>query len=235
MATVYLARDLKHDRQVALKCLRPELASSVGADRFLREVQVSARLSHPHILTLIDSGRAGDTLFFVMPFVEGESLRERIGREGRLSVAETVTLVSQIASALSYAHEQGLLHRDIKPENILMHRGEAQVSDFGIAVGLEAAQSERLTATGLSVGSPTYMSPEQADDGAKVDQRSDIYSLGCLAYEMLAGRPPFQAETARARMMKIIAGNATPLQELVDRRPRRCCHCGPSGFGGGAR
>ncbi|MBT8487345.1 MAG: protein kinase [Gemmatimonadetes bacterium] len=204
MAVVYLARDLKHDRHVALKSLRPELASSVGGERFLREIQLSARLSHPHILTLIDSGQAGDVLFFVLPYVEGESLREWIARDAGLPLEDAVRIAEQVASALTYAHEQGVVHRDIKPENILIHGGEAQVSDFGIAVGLEAAQSERLTVSGFSIGSPVYMSPEQADGGSDIDQRSDIYSFGCLVYEMIAGHPPFAADSTRTLVAQIL-------------------------------
>ena len=214
MAIVYLARDLKHDRRVALKSLRPELASSVGAERFLREIQLSARLSHPHILTLIDSGQAGDTLFFVLPYVEGESVREWIARDGRLPVEDAVRIAREVASALAYAHGQGVIHRDIKPENILIHGGEAQVSDFGIAVGLQAAQSERLTSTGFAVGSPAYMSPEQATGDSDVDQRSDIYSLGCLTYEMIAGEAPFSADSARALVTKILTAIPDRLDQV---------------------
>jgi dienelactone hydrolase len=191
MATVYLAHDLKHDRDVALKVLHAEVASTVGRERFLREIQITARLNHPHILTLIDSGEAGDILYYVLPLVDGESLRERLDRDGQLGPSETATLISQIADAVDYAHEQGVLHRDIKPENILLHRGAAMVSDFGIAVGLAAARDERLTETGTSIGTPSYMSPEQIEAETTVDRRSDVYAVGCLAYEMLVGKPPY--------------------------------------------
>jgi tRNA A-37 threonylcarbamoyl transferase component Bud32/predicted esterase len=214
MAIVYRCRDLKHDRTVALKVLRPEVAASIGAERFLREIQISARLNHPHILTLIDSGAADGFLYFVLPYVEGESVRERIDREGRLPIEEALRITDQVASALGYAHAEGVIHRDIKPGNILIHRGEAEVSDFGIAVGIAAAADERLTSTGLAVGSPGYMSPEQIDETGSVDDRSDLYSLACLAYEMLTGTAPFTASSAQASLVKALTGSPTRLEEL---------------------
>jgi tRNA A-37 threonylcarbamoyl transferase component Bud32 len=203
MATVYLALDLRLHRQVALKVLRPELAASLGKERFLREIEIAARLSHPHILPLSDSGETGGHLFYVMPYVEGESLRQRLESEGQLPVAEVIAIVRAVASALTYAHHHGVVHRDIKPENILLARdseGGAPhpvVADFGIARALDASGGERLTETGLALGTPAYMSPEQAASG-RLDGRSDIYALGCLAYEMLAGQPPFVGATAQA-------------------------------------
>ena len=203
MATVYLAQDLKLHRPVALKILRPELAASLGAERFLREIQIAARLSHPYILPLHDSGEAGGRLYYAMPYVEGESLRQRLEREGQLPLAETIAIVGAVASALTYAHRHGVIHRDIKPENILLanesgtSRVHPLVADFGIARALDAAGSERLTETGLALGTPAYMSPEQAA-GGRIDGRSDIYALGCVAYEMLAGAPPFTGPSTRA-------------------------------------
>lgn len=219
MARVYLARDLKHDRPVALKVLRTELASSLGAERFLREIQISARLNHPHILTLIDSGRAGDLLYFVLPYVDGESLRQWIDREGRLPLATAVGIAEQVASALDYAHEEGVIHRDIKPGNILIHRGEVEVSDFGIAVGVEAAGGERLTTAGLAVGSPAYMSPEQARGEMAVDERTDVYSLGCLVHEMLAGEPPFRGNSPQAVLARVLTAEPERLDEVRDEMP----------------
>ena len=214
MNTVYLAQDLKHDRQVAVKVFHLEVSSSVGHERFLREVQISARLNHPHILTLIDSGQVGDLLYYVMPYVEGESLRQRIEREGPLDVEEAVGLIGQITAALDYAHGQGVIHRDIKPENILIHRGEAMVSDFGIAIGLESAKTGRLTATGTLLGTPFYMSPEQVESDADLDVRSDIYALGCVAHEMLAGEPPFTGTSAQVVLAKILTADPTTLSEV---------------------
>ncbi len=191
MAIVYLARDLKHDRLVAIKVLRPEIAVALGSERFLQEIQIAAKLNHPHILALHDSGEADGFLFYVMPHVEGESLRERLNREKQLGVADALRFTEQVASALDYAHGQAVIHRDIKPENILLHEGVAMVADFGIALAVSAAGGERLTETGLSVGTPEYMSPEQGSGGGEIDSRSDLYSLGCVVYEMFAGHPPF--------------------------------------------
>src|SRR5712692_5203288 len=190
MATVYLAQDLRHDRRVALKVLRPELASVLGPERFLREVRITAKLQHPHVLTLIDSGEASGFLYYVMPFVEGESLRDRLRLAPRLPLEEALRIAAAAAGPLYYAHRQGVIHRDIKPENILLHQGEAMVADFGIAFAVSGA-GERLTEVGLSLGTPAYMSPEQACGAPDLDGRSDIYSLGCVLYEMLAGEPPF--------------------------------------------
>jgi TolB-like protein/Tfp pilus assembly protein PilF/tRNA A-37 threonylcarbamoyl transferase component Bud32 len=197
MATVYLARDVKHHRQVAVKVLHPELAAGLGTERFLREIRIEAALQHPHILPLHDSGEADGFLYYVMPYVAGESLRQRLTREGRLPVEDALRLAGNIADALGYAHERGVVHRDIKPENILLSGGHALVADFGIAKAIEVAGDSRLTETGRGMGTPAYMSPEQIV-GDAVDGRSDVYGLGCVLYEMLAGHPPFSAATARA-------------------------------------
>jgi serine/threonine-protein kinase len=202
MATVYLARDLKHGRPVALKVMRPELSSALGPDRFLREIGIAGRLQHPHILSLHDSGEAGGTLYYVMPLIEGESLRARLAREIQLDVTEAVGIASQVADALIYAHAAGVLHRDIKPENILLSAGHATVADFGIARALDTVGSERLTETGLALGTPSYMSPEQAAGSQALDARSDLYALGCVLFEMLAGEPPFTGPTAQAIMAR---------------------------------
>ena len=202
MATVYLADDLKHRRKVAIKVLRPELGSLLGPERFTREIRIAAGLTHPHILPLHDSGEADGLLFYVMPYVRGESLRQKLSREKQLSIDEAIGIVRQVASALDHAHAHGLIHRDIKPENILLHEGEAMVTDFGIALAAGAAPGERLTATGLMVGTPEYMSPEQAAGERTLDPRSDVYSLGCVLYEMLAGEPPYTGPTAQAVIAK---------------------------------
>jgi serine/threonine-protein kinase len=202
MATVYLADDLKHSRKVAIKVLRPELGPLLGSERFTREIQVAAGLTHPHILPLFDSGDADGLLFYVMPYVRGETLRQKLSREKQLSIDEAISLIRQVASALDHAHAHGLIHRDIKPENILLHEGEAMVTDFGIALVAEAAPAERLTETGLMVGTPEYMSPEQAAGERALDPRSDVYSLGCVLYELLAGEPPFTGPTAQAVIVK---------------------------------
>ncbi len=211
MATVYLAEDLKHHRQVAIKVLRPDLTATVGPKRFLHEIRIAAQLNHPHILGLHDSGEAEGFLYYVMPLVEGESLRAKITREKQLSIDEAVALIRQAASALDYAHEQGVIHRDIKPENILLHRGLAVVADFGIALAVTAAGGERLTDPGLSLGTPSYMSPEQVSGDREIDGRSDIYSLACVLYEMLAGDPPFVASTARAVLLKHVTDPVPPI------------------------
>ena len=202
MATVYLADDLKHGRKVAIKVLRPELSSTLGPDRFTREIQVAAALNHPHILPLYDSGELDQLLYYVMPYVRGESLRQKLGRETQLPIDEAIGIVRQVASALDYAHVHGLIHRDIKPENILLHEGEAMVTDFGIALAAGAAPSDRLTGTGLMLGTPAYMSPEQAAGERTLGAASDVYSLGCVLYEMLAGEPPYTGATAQAVIAK---------------------------------
>ncbi len=214
MATVYLAHDLRNNRKVALKVLRPELAAILGAARFLKEIETTANLQHPHILPLFDSGQAESFLFYVMPFIEGESLRDRLSREKQLPIPDALRIATEIASALDYAHRHGVLHRDIKPENILLHDGQAVVADFGIALALEQAGGTRLTETGLSLGTPQYMSPEQAMGERHLDARSDVFSLGCVLYEMLAGEPAFGGPTARAIVAKVMTAEPGPLSEL---------------------
>ncbi|MFN0178048.1 MAG: protein kinase domain-containing protein [Gemmatimonadales bacterium] len=211
MATVYLAQDIKHDRPVALKVLRPELAALIGAQRFLQEIKITANLQHPHILGLIDSGEAEHQLWYVMPFVDGESLRDRISREKQLPVADAVRLAIEVASALDYAHRHGVIHRDVKPENILLHDGRVLVSDFGIALAASKASAGRMTETGLSIGTPHYMSPEQAMGEREITGRSDVYSLGCVLYEMLIGEPPFSGPTAQAIAAKVMTSEPAPL------------------------
>ncbi len=197
MAVVYLADDLRHDRQVAIKVLLPELAASLGGDRFLREIRVAAKLQHPHILPLFDSGSRDGLLYYVMPFVEGESLRDKLTRERQLDIGEAIRLAGEVADALHYAHARGVVHRDIKPENIMLSGGHALVADFGIAKAVSAAGGERLTQTGMAIGTPYYMSPEQAM-GEGIDGRGDQYSLACVLYELLAGQPPFTGPTPMA-------------------------------------
>ena len=217
MATVYLADDLKHERKVALKVLKPELAAVVGAERFLAEIKTTANLTHPHILPLHDSGEAGSFLFYVMPHIEGESLRERIDREKQLGVDDAVAITQKVANALDYAHQHGVVHRDIKPGNILLsEQGEPLIADFGIALAVAQAGGGRITETGLSLGTPHYMSPEQATGDRDVDPRSDVYALGCVLYEMLAGQPPFSASTAQAVLVKILTADAPSITS--DRR-----------------
>ena len=231
MATVYLAHDIKHDRDVAIKVLRPDLAAALGAERFLAEVKITARLDHPHILTLIDSGVCHpeqsdpegrevegprSVLFYVMPFVRGESLRAKLTREKQLGIDDALSISRQIASALDYAHRQGVIHRDIKPENILLHEGEAILTDFGIALAVSVAGGDRLTGTGLSLGTPSYMSPEQAAGDRNVDARSDIYALGAVTYEMLAGEPPVTGASVQAMIAKLMTERPTSLRVLRD-------------------
>ena len=204
MATVYLAEDLKHNRKVALKVLKPELAVAIGAERFLAEIKTTANLQHPHILALHDSGEVNGTVFYVMPYVEGESLRDRLDREKQLPIDDALRIAGEVADALQYAHERGVIHRDIKPENILLQRGHAVVADFGIALAASKTGGSRMTETGMSLGTPTYMSPEQAMGAREVDARTDIYSLGCVLYEMLAGEPPFVGPTAQSIVAKVI-------------------------------
>jgi len=214
MAVVYLARDRKLDREVALKVLRPELGAVLGAERFLAEIKISARLDHPHILTLIDSGEANGLLYYVLPFVRGESLRDKLNREHQLSIEEALTITKQVASALDYAHRQQLVHRDIKPENILLQEGEAMLADFGIALAVKEAGGNRLTQTGLSLGTPQYMSPEQATGDRGIDARSDVYSLAAVLYEMLAGEPPVTGASAQSMIAKLMTETPTHLRVL---------------------
>jgi len=216
MATVYLARDVRHDRRVAIKVLREEVAAAVGADRFLAEIRVTASLQHPHILPLFDSGKANGLLWYAMPFVEGETLRSRLVREGQLPIAEAVRLAREIAEALDHAHVRGIVHRDVKPENVLLRDGHALVADFGIALALEQAGGERLTRTGLTLGTPQYMAPEQAAGERALDARVDVYALGAVLHEMLAGEPPFAAPTRQAVVRRMM--HETP-PALTARRP----------------
>ena len=211
MATVYLAQDLKHDRKVAVKVLRPELAAVIGAERFLSEIKTTANLQHPHILPLFDSGAADSFLFYVMPFVEGESLRDRLTREKQLPIPDAVRIASEVASALDYAHRHNVIHRDIKPENVLLHDGRALVADFGIALAASKAGGTRMTETGMSLGTPTYMSPEQAMGEREITARSDVYSLGAVTYEMLAGEPPFTGSSAQAIVARVVTESPRPL------------------------
>ena len=216
MATVYLADDLRHQRKVALKVLKPELAAVVGAERFLAEIKTTANLQHPHILPLFDSGEARGFLFYVMPFVEGESLRERLDREHQLPIDEAVRIATNVAEGLDYAHRRGVIHRDIKPANILLQDGKPVVSDFGIALAISTGSAGRLTETGLSLGTPHYMSPEQATGDQSVGRASDIWALGCLLFEMLAGEPPYTGGTAQAVLGRIIT--AEPPSATAERR-----------------
>jgi serine/threonine-protein kinase len=204
MATVYLAQDLRHDRKVAIKVLRPELAAVIGAERFLSEIKTTANLQHPHILPLFDSGAADSFLFYVMPFIDGESLRDRLSREKQLPIADVMRIAKEVASALDYAHRHGVIHRDIKPENILLHDGQALVADFGIALAASKAGGGRMTETGMSLGTPHYMSPEQAMGEREITARSDVYALGAMTYEMLVGDPPFTGSTAQAIVAKVL-------------------------------
>jgi len=228
MATVYLAQDLKHNRRVALKVLRPELAAALGPERFVREVEIAAQLQHPHILPLFDSGEADGFLYYVMPFVEGESLRERLKRPGGVPISEAVRILREVVDALSYAHQHGVVHRDIKPDNVMLSGRHAVVTDFGVAKAVSAAGTNKLTTVGVALGTPTYMAPEQAMGETNLDQRADIYSVGALAYELLTGAPPFDKATAQALLSAHVlekpappetrrAGIAPALSELVMR------------------
>jgi serine/threonine-protein kinase len=219
MATVYLAHDVKHNRKVALKVLKPELAALIGAERFLKEIEVTANLQHPHILPLHDSGEADTFLYYVMPFVEGETLRDKMNREKQLGIEDAVEITRSVAGALDYAHRHDVIHRDIKPENILLHDGQAQVADFGIALAVSEAGGSRLTETGLSIGTPHYMSPEQAMGDRELDARSDIYSLAAMLYEMLSGDPPYTGSTAQAIVAKVITEKAPPVTTHRDTVP----------------
>jgi hypothetical protein len=219
MATVYLAEDLKHDRKVAIKVLKPELAAVLGAERFVVEIKTTAAMSHPHILPLFDSGTADGFLFYVMPYIQGETIREKLNRETQFGVDEAVRIAREVADALDYAHRHGVIHRDIKPENILLHDGRAMVMDFGIALAVSAAAGGRMTETGLSLGTPHYMSPEQATAEKEISPRSDIYSLASVLYEMLAGQPPHVGGSAQQVIMKIITDTARPVDELRKNAP----------------
>jgi len=219
MATVYLAHDVKHDRDVAIKILHPDLGAALGADRFLSEIRTTARLQHPHILPLLDSGDAEGLLYYVMPVVTGETLRARLTRERQLPVREAVRIAREVASALDYAHRQGVIHRDIKPENILLHDGQALVADFGIALAVQTAGGQRMTQTGLSLGTPQYMSPEQAMGEKTIDARTDVYALGAVTYEMLCGDPPFSGSSVQAIVAKMMTERPTPLSTLRDTVP----------------
>ena len=214
MATVYLAEDLKHKRKVALKVLKPDLAAVLGAERFVQEITTTANLQHPHILPLFDSGTADGFLFYAMPFIDGETLRAKLDRETQLGIDESVKITTEVADALDYAHRHGVIHRDIKPENILLHDGRPMVADFGIALAVSAAAGGRMTETGLSLGTPHYMSPEQATAEKELSPRSDVYSLGSVLYEMLTGNPPHTGATAQQIIMKIVTEEALPVTQI---------------------
>src|SRR5262245_48467367 len=214
MATVYLAADVKHDRPVAIKVLKRELAAVLGADRFVVEIKTTASLQHPHILPLFDSGTVDGLPFYVMPYIQGETIREKLDRETQFGIDDAVRIAREVADALDYAHRHGVIHRDIKPENILLHDGRAMVMDFGIALAVSAAAGGRMTETGLSLGTPHYMSPEQATAEKEITGRSDIYSLACVLYEMLAGQPPHVGGAAQQVIMKIITEQAAPVSSL---------------------
>ncbi len=219
MATVYLARDVKHERLVALKVLDPELGAVLGVERFLGEIRVTANLQHPHLLPLFDSGEANGLLYYVMPYVDGESLRARMDREKQLPIDEALRLTIAVLSALQYAHEHGVIHRDLKPENILLQSGEPVVADFGIALAVSKAGGARVTQTGLSLGTPQYMSPEQATGDRTIDARSDVYSMGAVLYEMLAGEPPHTGSTVQAIIAKVITERPRSLRAARDTVP----------------
>ncbi len=219
MATVYLAFDEKHDRKVAIKVLKPELAAVIGAERFLAEIKTTANLQHPHILALFDSGQVEGTVFYVMPFVDGESLRDRLEREKQLPIEDALLIAREVGDALQYAHAHGVIHRDIKPENILLHGGHALVADFGIALAAAKTGGARMTETGMSLGTPTYMSPEQAMGERTLDARSDLYALGCVLYEMLTGEAPFTGATAQAIVAKVLTEKPVPIVGRRDRVP----------------
>jgi serine/threonine-protein kinase len=222
MATVYLAEDLRHQRQVAIKVLRPELAAVIGVERFLAEIRTTANLQHPHILPLHDSGEVDGAVYYVMPYVEGESLRDRLDRETQLGVAEAVRIATEVAGALDYAHRHGVIHRDIKPANILLHDGAALVADFGIALAVSRSDgAARMTGTGMSLGTPHYMSPEQAMGEREITRRSDVYALGAMTYEMLVGEPPFSGPTAQAIVAKLLTTEPVPISQARKRVPEQ--------------
>src|SRR5687767_11473380 len=205
MATVYLAHDLRHEREVAIKVLHPDLGAALGGDRFLSEIKTTARLQHPHILPLLDSGEADGLLFYVMPYVRGETLRTRLERERQLPIDAALRIAREVADALGAAHAIGIIHRDIKPENILLQGGHALVADFGIALAVQHAGGQRMTQTGLSLGTPQYMSPEQAMGEKVLDARTDVYALGAVTYEMLTGEPPFSGSTVQSIVAKVLS------------------------------
>ncbi|MEQ1691038.1 MAG: serine/threonine-protein kinase, partial [Gemmatimonas sp.] len=220
MATVYLAHDIKHDREVAIKVLHPDLGAALGGERFLTEIRTTARLQHPHILPLLDSGDADGLLYYVMPLVTGETLRARLERERLLPIDDAVRIAREVASALDYAHRHSVIHRDIKPENILLHDGSALVADFGIALAVQTAGGQRMTQTGLSLGTPQYMSPEQAMGERTIDARSDLYALGAVTYEMLVGDPPFTGSTVQAIVAKVLTERPSSPTAVRDTIPR---------------
>ncbi|MFN7455883.1 MAG: serine/threonine-protein kinase, partial [Gemmatimonas sp.] len=211
MATVFLAHDLRHERDVAIKVLHPDLGAALGAERFLSEIKTTARLQHPHILPLLDSGAADGLLYYVMPYVKGETLRARLERERQLPIADALRMAREVAGALDHAHKQGIIHRDIKPENILLQEGSALVADFGIALAVQQAGGARMTQTGLSLGTPQYMSPEQATGERTLDARTDVYALGAVTYEMLVGEPPFTGPSIQAIVARLLAEEPRPL------------------------
>ncbi|MBW8838496.1 MAG: serine/threonine protein kinase, partial [Gemmatimonadetes bacterium] len=219
MATVYLAGDVKHNRDVAIKVLKPDLAAFLGPERFRREIEIAARLNHPHILPLIDSGQTESLLYYIMPYIEGDSLRGSLAREKQLPIERALRVTEQVAAALEYAHRQGILHRDIKPDNILLHEGEALVSDFGIARVLYSAGDAHLTETGIGIGTPEYMSPEQGTGDCEVDARSDLYSLACVLYELLVGEPPYTGPTPRAVLIKCLSAPVPSARQFRDAVP----------------
>ena len=219
MATVYLARDVRHEREVAIKVLHPDLGAALGADRFLAEIKTTAKLQHPHILTLLDSGSADGLLYYVMPVVSGESLRDRLTRERQLPLADALRIAREVAGALDYAHRHGVIHRDIKPENILLHDGSPIVADFGIALAVQSASGPRMTQTGLSLGTPQYMAPEQAMGERQIDTRADIYALGAVTYEMLTGDPPFTGSSVQAIVARVMTERPTAPRVLRDTIP----------------
>jgi eukaryotic-like serine/threonine-protein kinase len=214
MAVVFLARDVRHERPVAIKVFRSDIGDATGAERFQREIRLLARLQHPHILPLYDSGTTGETSYFVSPFVQGETLRERLRRERQLPVEEAVRLAIEVADALDFAHSNDVIHRDIKPENILLHDGHAVVADFGIARAMRRSGGEWTTAAGMAVGSPAYMSPEQASGEREIDGRSDLYSLACVLYEMLAAEPPFTGRSAHMIIAAKMSATARPVRVI---------------------
>ena len=214
MAVVYLATDLKQGRQVALKVFQPDVAAALGPERFRREVEIATRLEHPHVLSLYDSGEAEGLLYYVMPYVEEGSLRQRLDREGQLPIEDALRIAREMAEGLDYAHEQGVVHRDVKPGNVLLQRGHALLADFGVARALEEAGGDRLTKTGVSVGTPHYMAPEQATGAESADARSDVYAVGAVLYEMLAGEPPYTGSTPQAILARRLAGPPTPIPVL---------------------